>query len=467
MIGAGIDSFYEYLLKGYILFGDPVLLEMYQESRTAIKKYLMDEFAHYKIAHFQTGKLYSFRHDALGSFYPGLLVLAGDINGAREAFDLFYLTAMKFGDGLLPEAVNWHLRADMNTEYNLRPELVESAYYLYQATRDPRYIKYGEIVLESIESRCRTACGYAALGRATDGSTKLGRTESFLLSETLKYLYLLFKEDHWLNRTDESIVLTTEAHPLKAGMVKSIGSLYKCSIENPNRNDERLRLLQSWSVGINGLSIDEYQRDLWHRRGLNQAQTNPADVTIDQEEGIPIPPTAAIYIPNRDIFVNNASLSLAIWPSIMQPSYFVSAIDDITVSPSEEVVVLSRRKRRAFEPRRNFHRLNEQTEWTPFEFYSSMSPAWGLIDSSCKYHGFPFLSLHERLEPVQNLFNKTFEISSFKRFAKTASISTVIAMFQEKHEEMRWFNYPVRNLVIMNIVDYAFDYIIRGCIRSP
>jgi predicted DNA-binding protein (UPF0251 family) len=77
------------------------------------------------------------------------------------------------------------------------------------------------------------------------------------------------------------------------------------------------------------------------------------------------------------------------------------------------------------------------------------------------------MNLHERLEPVKHEFNQTVEISSFKRFAKAVSITTVIEMFREELEVMRLFNLPVRNLAIMNIVDYAFDYIIREGIQSP
>ena len=39
-IGAGIDSFYEYLLKSYILFGEREDLEMFREMYSNIMKYL-------------------------------------------------------------------------------------------------------------------------------------------------------------------------------------------------------------------------------------------------------------------------------------------------------------------------------------------------------------------------------------------------------------------------------------------
>lgn len=39
-LGAGIDSFYEYMLKSYILFGDPTDLEMYTDSFARIITYM-------------------------------------------------------------------------------------------------------------------------------------------------------------------------------------------------------------------------------------------------------------------------------------------------------------------------------------------------------------------------------------------------------------------------------------------
>ena len=39
-VGAGIDSYYEYLLKSYILFGEREDLEMFKGMYSSIMKYL-------------------------------------------------------------------------------------------------------------------------------------------------------------------------------------------------------------------------------------------------------------------------------------------------------------------------------------------------------------------------------------------------------------------------------------------
>lgn len=459
MIGAGIDSFYEYLLKGHVLFGDPTLLKMYEKSRDAISNHLRDDFAHYKIAHFQIGSLSSYRHDALGAFYPGLLVLAGDIEGARAAFDLFYLTAVKFGDALLPEAVNWHLRIDMNKEYNLRPELIESAYYLYQATRDPFYLKYGELVLKAIEERCRTPCGYAALGNAALGSTKLARTESFLLSETLKYLYLLFKEDHWLNRSDEAIVFSTEAHPLKSERLYQTREFIKCP-SSRERPDDRLRLLQAWSVGINGLSVDDFHENIWFTHDLDRPRMSEATANVEVET-INVPDKAFVYLPSQGRILPHANITLSTWPSTMHPQYFVSNSHGFELSSVDPVVILSRRRRRAFEPRKSF--LNMQSDWLPVEFYPKMSPALGLIGDQCKSSNFPFTNLHDKIHLPLLQSNQTIRVRSFNQYAKTVSPVAIIEMLAEEGRALRWSNLSVRNAKISTIPDYAFDYIVKMC----
>ena len=67
--------------------------------------------------------------------------------------------------GFLPEFYNVAQNsASAKPEgYPLRPELVESAMYLYRATKDPFLINLGEDMLESIEFSAKTVCGYATV----------------------------------------------------------------------------------------------------------------------------------------------------------------------------------------------------------------------------------------------------------------------------------------------------------------
>jgi len=45
----------------------------------------------------------------------------------------------------------------------LRPEFLESTYFLYKATGDPHYLNVGRQVLNSLEKYARVKCGFAAV----------------------------------------------------------------------------------------------------------------------------------------------------------------------------------------------------------------------------------------------------------------------------------------------------------------
>lgn len=59
-----------------------------------------------------------------------------------------------------------------------------------QATRNPFYLHVGREVLHSLNNLTQTECGYATVHSVIDGSLE-DRMESFFLSETCKYLYLV------------------------------------------------------------------------------------------------------------------------------------------------------------------------------------------------------------------------------------------------------------------------------------
>lgn len=67
--------------------------------------------------------------------------------------------------GFTPELYNiLQTEAGNNREtYPLRPELIESAMYLYRATGDPYLIEIGVDILKSIQHSARTPCGYATV----------------------------------------------------------------------------------------------------------------------------------------------------------------------------------------------------------------------------------------------------------------------------------------------------------------
>ncbi|KAJ2725009.1 hypothetical protein GGI07_001578 [Coemansia sp. Benny D115] len=212
-IGAGVDSLYEYMLKSYVYFGNPEYLEIFEASYSALLQHARDTVGGYAFFNVDMDSIEvaSTWVDSLSAFFPGLMVLAGDVDGAESAYMLYYHIWRRFR--AIPERFNLFLREPDILFYPLRPEFIESTYFLYQATRDPFYLDVGEMVLEDINELYRTACGFASLHSVFTGELE-ERMESFLLSETFKYLYLLFDEENPLHKKHSNYVFTTEAHVL-------------------------------------------------------------------------------------------------------------------------------------------------------------------------------------------------------------------------------------------------------------
>ncbi|XP_040214573.1 ER degradation-enhancing alpha-mannosidase-like protein 1 [Rana temporaria] len=220
-LGAGLDSFFEYLLKSYILFGEEDDLRMFNEAYKSIQSHLRrgreacnegegDPPLYVNVNMFN-GQIMNTWIDSLQAFFPGLQVLKGDIEDAICLHAFYYAIWKRFG--ALPERYNWQLQTPDVSFYPLRPELVESTYLLYQATKNPFYLHVGMDILLSLEKHAKAQCGYATLHHVVDKSQE-DRMESFFLSETCKYLFLLFDEDNPVHRTGNNYLFTTEGHLL-------------------------------------------------------------------------------------------------------------------------------------------------------------------------------------------------------------------------------------------------------------
>jgi ER degradation enhancer, mannosidase alpha-like 1 len=189
-VGAGIDSFFEYLLKAHILFGDDEYYDMFEDAYSAIMTYVADPSGYlYKNVDMASAQLMSHWIDSLSAFWPGLQVLYGDLEMAIKSHLTYYNLWKKYRG--MPERYNY-VQDDIDIGfYPIRPEFAESTYFLYRATRDPFYLEVGEMILEDINDRARLPCGFASLADVRTGALE-DRMESFVLSETFKYLYLLF-----------------------------------------------------------------------------------------------------------------------------------------------------------------------------------------------------------------------------------------------------------------------------------
>ena len=212
-VSAEIDSYYEYLLKCWLLFGDKDCKAMWEDGIAAVNRHLSDEVRGelwYGHSDMTTGKRTSTTSGALDAFFPGVLALGGDVPRARRLQDSMF--KMWQVHGIEPEVFNYQTMKVEHGGYPLRPEIVESTYILHQLTKDHKYLAMGEQMWKDFMKYCRTDVAYAGL-RNVETKEKSDYMHSFLFAETLKYFYLLFAPEKTLNF--QKIVFNTEAHPIR------------------------------------------------------------------------------------------------------------------------------------------------------------------------------------------------------------------------------------------------------------
>ncbi len=212
-ISGRIDSYYEYLLKAWLLFGDEDFRRMWDASIGPVNRHLAHQVRGelwYGHAHMATGERTATRFGALDAFWPGVLALAGDLDPAARLMSSVHSMWTTFD--VEPEQMDYVTMEITSPGYPLRPEALESAYVLHTLTGDETYRAMGWDIFQRIQRWCRTPEGFAHLADVTT-KEKADAMESFFLAETLKYAYLLFSPPETLSFRE--IVLNTEAHPLR------------------------------------------------------------------------------------------------------------------------------------------------------------------------------------------------------------------------------------------------------------
>ncbi|XP_041854749.1 mannosidase, alpha, class 1B, member 1b [Melanotaenia boesemani] len=235
-LGARADSYYEYLLKQWIQGGkkENQFLEDYLQAVEGIKKNLLQKSSPNGLTF--VGELshgqFSPKMDHLVCFLPGTLAL-GAHNGlpaehmelAKQLMETCYQMYVQMETGLSPEIVHFNMHQGSTRDVDvkladrhnlLRPETVESLFYLYRFTKDQKYQDWGWEILQSFNKFTKVSSGgYTSINNVRDPEypSPRDKMESFFLGETLKYLYLLFSDDLDLISLDR-YVFNTEAHPL-------------------------------------------------------------------------------------------------------------------------------------------------------------------------------------------------------------------------------------------------------------
>ena len=125
---------------------------MSRTSIAAVNKYIADETANglwYRRVDMTTGQKNGTNFGSLHAFLPGVLAMGGDLDRARRLQDSAF--RMWTLHGIEPESFNYVDDETRCRGYQLRPEIVESAYYLSHYTGDAQYLEMGRTMFERSE----------------------------------------------------------------------------------------------------------------------------------------------------------------------------------------------------------------------------------------------------------------------------------------------------------------------------
>ena len=271
-IGSNSDSFYEYLLKSYLLFRDNSLYGMFVETYHAVKEHVQhgDWFSDVDMF---SGKSRRHRSEMLQAFWPGIEAILGLCSSSAQLLNAFY--AIWNDMGLYPEEfdyVQWKPGKVPNEAlYLLRPELIESTYHHYRVTKDKSWIGAGIKFLSAVDSTTRTNCGHASVKNIATGEL-VDSMPSFFLSETCKYLYLLFDSNSFIH--DRAYIFSTEAHPFDPSQIRDVMMMNNDSYSNISTwtsfsSEDREKL--TYNIPLIPMSCDKLR---WWQKGVVAYDSN-------------------------------------------------------------------------------------------------------------------------------------------------------------------------------------------------
>ncbi|KAF9958605.1 mannosyl-oligosaccharide alpha-1,2-mannosidase, partial [Mortierella alpina] len=247
-LGSRGDSYYEYLIKQYLQTGkkEQVYKDMYDHAMGGVKKHLLGRTIPNnllfvgEISKYEPKNL-SPKMDHLVCFLGGTMALGStegrSLNDGRQSprtrLSIVQEQDFKIGEeltescyemyhqtetGLAPEIVYWvqkeeQIRGksalqhapgsdfiinDRDGHNWLRPETVESLFYMWRLTGNDKYRHWGWNIFEAIEKYSKVSTGgYSSIHdiRRANNVHFSDKMETFFLAETLKYFYLLFGSD--------------------------------------------------------------------------------------------------------------------------------------------------------------------------------------------------------------------------------------------------------------------------------
>ncbi|KAF2477011.1 mannosyl-oligosaccharide alpha-1,2-mannosidase-like protein [Lindgomyces ingoldianus] len=243
----GDDSFYEYLIKMFIY--DPSRFATYRDRWILAADSTISHLTSHPSSRpdltfvaMYNGRNPSLISQHLACFDGGNFILGGQVLGVQkyinyglQLVDGCHETYIATATGIGPEVFGWDSKrvpADQaeffnksgfyiqNPTYDLRPEVLESFYYAYRATGDPKYQDWAWEGFLAINATTRVGSGYSNIDNVNvaGGGGYGDFQESFWFAEVLKYAYLIqAAEAEWQVSKDgkNAWVFNTEAHPFK------------------------------------------------------------------------------------------------------------------------------------------------------------------------------------------------------------------------------------------------------------
>eukprot|EP00978_Attheya_sp_CCMP212_P005562 scaffold12477_cov47-Attheya_sp.AAC.1 len=304
-IGSNSDSFYEYLIKHYALFPDDddfwimmttVYSGIFLGSR--LSQWYLDSDMSGGVSKGHAKAVF----ESLMAFYPGMQILMGEVTPAAKTLNSFFL--VREFVGFLPERFNiekWKVDGN-GGDHPLRPELLESCYFLHMATRglglnrhlpnengsETKMLTSGwlwaaDFALHALHSLAWTKCGFPIIKNVSPSTTGSIATDllhytsppeeqqkrhnvkmqdempSFFLSETLKYLFLTFDETNILHTDDDrEWIFTTEAHPMHHVAVPASSTVTETSsVISGDLNNMKDRVIEMLKERISSFQEEE------------------------------------------------------------------------------------------------------------------------------------------------------------------------------------------------------------------
>jgi len=145
IIGSGVVSYFEYLVKAGILPDNPELINHFQVYKKSSDKFLLHNDC-FVWADMNKGQ----------AFWPDLMTLTGDVKKKQLELPVTIIGSEEFFN-IQHDAIHANRES-----YPLRPELIDVLMYLVRVTgKEEVYYEMGVDCLETIKRISRLECGFA------------------------------------------------------------------------------------------------------------------------------------------------------------------------------------------------------------------------------------------------------------------------------------------------------------------